>query len=392
MVMLHGRSYTRREIAAHAGMLAQFAGVRLATLENGVERGVRVLQFRTGSGLSFEVMVDRGFDIGACEHRGRAVGWVSPTGFRHPGLHDPEGEGGLGFLRSMSGLLSTCGLDHVLAMTEESADRYFYRFRKSVKQPLHGRVASIPGHLSAYGALWDGDECTLYCEGTVQQSTVFGEDLHMIRRIEAKVGGDEIVLKDRVVNHGFYLTPHMLLYHIDVGHPVVAEGTRYLAPVSDVIWAAHAGEAYRSQGVSYQRYSAPKLNFREQVWEFEMAADKAGKVPVALINDALNFGLLVETAKAELPCYYQWQNFQSGLYTVGIEPGTNHILGKDFGAERSEIIELEHGEERNYTTRFAILDGAAATKAAETRIRAIAKQPEADYPPLSGMFPPIKGR
>jgi hypothetical protein len=389
MVMLYGRDYTRREIAAHAGMLAQFAGVRLMTLENGVERGVRMLQFRTGSGLSFEVMVDRGFDIGACEHKGRAVGWVSPTGFRHPGLHDPEGEGGLGFLRSMSGLLSTCGLDHALAMTEESADRYFYRFRKSVKQPLHGRVALIPGHLSAYGEIWDGDECTLYCEGTVQQSTVFGEDLHMIRRIEAKVGGDEIVLKDRVVNHGFYRTPHMLLYHIDVGHPVVAEGTRYLAPVSDVIWAAHAGADYKTQQVSYQRYSSPKLNFREQVWEFDMVADKAGKVPVALINDTLNFGLMVETAKAELPCYYQWQNFQSGLYTVGIEPGTNHILGKDFGRERGEIIELEHGEERQYTTRFSILDGAVATKAAETRIRAIARQPESDYPELGGRFPQL---
>jgi Domain of unknown function (DUF4432) len=392
MVMLYGRNYTRRDLAAHAGMLSQFGGVRLMTLENGVERGVRMLEFRTGSGLRFNVMADRGFDLGECEHNGRAVGWVSPTGFRHPGLHEPESEGGLGFLRSFSGLLSTCGLDHALAMTEESAAHYFYRFRGSVKQPLHGRIANIPGHLSSYGEIWEGDECTLFCEGTVQQSTVFGEDLHLVRRIEAKVGGNEIVLKDRVMNHGFYRTPHMLLYHIDVGHPVVAEGSRYLAPIRDVIWAAHAGENYTAQQVSYRRYSAPKLNFREQVWEFDMATDRAGNVPVAIVNDGMNFGLMVETAKAELPCYYQWQNFQSGLYTVGLEPGTNHILGKDFARDRGELIWLEHDEHRSYTVRFTILDGAKETKAAETRIHTLAKQPESDYPELSDRFPKLDGR
>ena len=69
------------------------------------------------------------------------------------------------------------------------------------------------------------------CEGIVQQSAVFGEDLHLIRRIEARVGSNEFVMKDRVVNHGFYRTPHMFLYHINVGHPVLADGSRYLAPI-----------------------------------------------------------------------------------------------------------------------------------------------------------------
>ena len=52
--------------------------------------------------------------------------------------------------------------------------------------------------------------------------------LHLIRRIEADVGGNEIRLTDRVVNHGFYKTPHMYCYHINVGHPVLDEGARYL--------------------------------------------------------------------------------------------------------------------------------------------------------------------
>lgn len=392
MVELYGRSNSRRDVAAHAGMLSQFAGVRLVELADGVERGVRMLEFRTGTGLRFTVLVDRALDIAECEHKGRAIGWHSPAGFRHPGLHEYEGEGGLSWLRSFSGLVVTCGLDHILFMDEDDASHYVYGPRKTVSSSLHGRIGTIPARLSGYGELWNGDECTLWCEGIVQQSTVFGEDLHLIRRIEAKVGSDEIHLHDRVVNHGFYRTPHMFCYHINVGHPVLAEGSRYLAPIREVVWAAHAGEKYRSQGVGYRRLPKPQLGFHEQVWQHEMVADAAGNVPVALVNDALQFGLQVQTRKDQFPCQYEWQNLQAGQYALGIEPSTHHVLGKQFARERKEMIWLEHGEERRYDTVFKVLDGADAIGAAEQRIRSIVSQPDNDYPQPSGNYPPLAGR
>jgi hypothetical protein len=392
MAMLYGQALGRRAIAERSGALSQFAGVRLMTLGDGVERGVRLLEFRTGSGLRFTVLVDRAMDIADCEHNGRAIGWHSPTGFRNPGLHDGEAEDGLGWLRSFSGLINTCGLDHMLGKTEESAEHYNYPYRSKVIHGIHGRISAIPARLTGYGESWEGDECTLWCEGVIQQATVFGEDLHLIRRIEAKLGGNEILLKDRVVNHGFSPTPHMLLYHIDVGYPVLAEGSRYLAPIREVVWAAHAGEDYRKQGVGYRELAGPRAPFREQVWQFDMAADKEGRVPVALVNDALGFGLLVETRKAEFPAFLQWQNLQSGHYTLGIEPSTNHVPGRHFARERDELIILDHGEERRYTTRLEVLDGKAAIAAAENRIRAIHGQPEEDYPEPSGRFPKIEWR
>jgi hypothetical protein len=391
MVALYGKQMSRRDVATYAGTLAQFAGVRLMTLGDGVERGVRLLEFRTGTGLRFCVMLDRGMDLGECEYRGMAIGWQSPAGFRHPWLHDPGDEGGLGWLRSFSGLLSTCGLDHILGPQTEDAGHYGYPFRKTVQHGIHGRVALIPARLTGYGEAWDGDECTLWCEGVVQQSTVFGENLHLIRRIEARVGGNEIVLRDRVVNQGFSRTPHMLLYHIDIGHPVLAEGSRYLAPILHSPFAAHAA-TYRDQGVGYRTMAAPRAGYVEQVWEHWMGADAEGRVPVALVNDTLGLGLLVETNKAELPCQYEWQNLQAGLYTLGIEPVTNHIRGKDFAKERDELIWLEHGEERRYTTRFAVLDGADAIAAAERRIAAIAPPQTNEFPDLTGRWDKLEGR
>ncbi|WNO52400.1 aldose 1-epimerase family protein [Stakelama saccharophila] len=392
MVQLFGRAMTRREVAETSGMLSQYAGVRLMTLGDGLERGIRMLEFRTGTGLRFTVLVDRALDIADCEHKGRAVGWHSPAGFRNAFLHEYEGEGGLAWLRSFSGLIVTCGLDHTLFMDDDDAGHYVYGPREKISSSLHGRIGTIPARLTGYGERWDGDRCFLWCEGVVQQSTVFGEDLHLIRRIEAEVGSDEIHLHDRVVNHGFYRTPHMLVYHINVGHPVVAEGSRYLAPVKDVVWAAHAGDAYRKQGVGYRTLPAPQRDFHEQVWQHDIAADGNGAVPVALVNDALGFGVQVETRKNQFPCQFEWQNLQAGQYALGIEPSTNHVLGKPFAKDRGELIWLEHGEERRYDTVFSILDSTDAIAAAEARITGLAQQPEADFPEPSGNFPPIGGR
>lgn len=392
MTHLYGQPMSRRALAERTGALSQFAGVRLMTLGDGVERGVRQLEFRTGTGLRFTVLIDRAMDIAECEHSGRAVGWHSPSGFRHPGLHEYEGEGGLGWFRSFSGLMVTCGLDHVLFMHDDPASHYFYGPRKTVSSSLHGRVGTIPARLTGYGERWEGDDCFLWAEGVVQQSTVFGEDLHLVRRIEAKVGTDEIRLHDRVVNHGFYRTPHMYCYHINVGYPVLAEGSRYVAPVRDVVWASHAGEDYRKQNTGYRTLPAPILNFHEQVWQHDMAADAAGRVNVALVNEVLGFGLEVETLKSQFPAMYEWQNLHAGHYALGIEPSTNHVQGKDFARDRGELIQLDHGEERRYDSVFRILPDAAAVADAVRRIEGVQRQPDDEYPEPSGVYPPIGGR
>jgi hypothetical protein len=391
MVKLFGTTLTRREVSERSGMFSQIAGVRLMTLGDGVERGIRMLEFRTGSGLRFTVLVDRAMDIADCEHNGRAIGWHSPSGFRHPGLHNDEAEDGIAWTRSFSGLLLTCGLDHILGSEEVPADNYNYPRRARVKHSLHGKVSTIPARLSGYGERWDGDRCLLWAEGVVQQSTVFGEDLHLIRRIEAEVGDNEIRISDRVVNHGFYRTPHMFFYHVNVGYPLLDVGSRYLAPITDVVWASHVDD-YEGQGVGYQAFCGPKVGFREQVWEHETAADVAGEVPVAVVNDRLGLGFEVITRKDQLPCLYEWQHFQAGQYTFGIEPSTHHVLGNNFARERGEMIWLEHGDLRQYDTTFRVLDGAADIASAEKRIRGVAVQPDDDYPRPSGNFRLLKGR
>jgi hypothetical protein len=118
-------------------------------------------------------------------------------------------------------------------------------------------------------------------------------------------------------------------------------------------------------------------------------------VPVALVNDGFDggrgIGLMVETVLDQLPCHIEWQSLQAGNYALGLEPATNHVPGAGLARERGELIVLEGGEGRDYELAIEVLDGPEAIDPAAARIAAIAAQPEADYPPPSGVFPRLRG-
>ncbi len=377
---LHGRELGRVELERRTGDTASAGGVREVALLDGSERGIRALEFRTGSGLAFDVLVDRAMDLGQAEHRGRSFAWRSATGFRHPALHEHADEGGLSWLRSFSGLTVTAGLDHTLFTAEVDASQYHYPHRKTVWNGLHGRVANIPACLRGYGEKWQDDRCILWAEGEVKQAAVFGEHLVLERRIESEIGSDEIVILDTVTNRGFDCTPHMFLYHLTLGWPLVEEGTRFVAPIERTIWQTSSAAEQR---ISYQRMPAPQPRFVEQVYEHALLANSSGQYAVAVINDRLQWGFLLQWSSEEFPCFFEWLHLHEGAYAIGLEPSTHHVGGNPAARKDGTMIWLEHAESRSYRTRMRILDGKTSIEEAVRQIRAVGSQPESDVPIVS---------
>jgi len=359
---LFGRGYEERELSRRVGRLEQIAGVRLVTLGDGVERGVRVLEFRTGTGFAFDVVVDRAFDIGRCEHAGRSLAWTSAVGFAGPWYYEPEG---LGFLRTFGGgLLVTCGLDHMLFMADDTAEQYHYPPKQVEKFGLHGRVSNRPARLVGYGERWDDDECVLHAEGEVLQASVFGEQLLLRRRVEAAVGESRLRIHDEVVNVGHARTPHMLLYHVNAGWPVLDEGSELLVPAVGV---EPRGD-YPVEG--YRVMQAPQPAWVEQVFEHDLATEPDRRVPVALVNRRLGLGLYEVFRQDQLPHHFVWRMLGEGTYVVGIEPSTNRTAGRLDARERGELIELDPGESRSYELELGALVGTEEIDAFERRVAA----------------------
>jgi len=360
---LFGARWSRAELSRRIGRLDQVAGVRLVALGDGGERGVRVLEFRTGSGFRFDVLVDRAFDIGHAELRGVPLAWESAVGWEGPWFAEQEG---LGWLRTWGGgLLTTCGLEHALFMAEDTAAQYHYPAKPSESHGLHGRVSNRPARLTAYGERWEGDECTLYAEGEVQVATVMGEQLVLRRRVETRVGESRLRIHDVVENVGWDPTPHMLLYHVNTGFPIVDEGSELLVPAR----AVDARGDYPVDG--YGTFHAPQAGYLEQVFVHEIAAEADGTVPVAVVNRTLGLGLYELFRRDQLPHHFVWRMLGEGTYVVGIEPCTTRVEGRLAARERGELIVLGPGERREYDLELGVLDGAGAIDAFAGRVGAL---------------------
>ena len=377
MPTIQGAKLTRREFERRVGATRQVTGVDLVQFADGGERDVRALEFRTGAGLDFSVLVDRSMDIGRFDYRGVPFAWQSGTGFRSPAGLDPMGDAGAGFLRGFSGLLCTCGFDHVRQPDRGPADHFDLPLRKEIAYPMHGRGSFQPARLNGYGERWDGDECVLWCEGTVGQVQVMGEYLTMTRRIEVAVGSTHVRIVDTVSNRGFARTPHMLLYHINVGWPVLDEGARFVAPVRATFSANMPRE---SQQAGYRTQIGPVPRFVQQVFDHDAVPDAAGRVPVALINDQRSLGFVVDYDARRFICLQQWQAFGDGIYGFGIEPATTHWGSRADAERRGEIVWLEQGQSTQYESVLDVLDGAAAIAAFDARVAAIHPQLQDEYP------------
>ena len=205
----------------------------------------------------------------------------------------------------------------------------------------------------------------LYAEGEVSQAAVFGEHLTLRRRIEARVGESRFTIHDEVENVGWDPTPHMYLYHVNVGFPVVDAGAELLVPTRSV---TPRGE--HDVG-NYRTLDAPQPAYPERVYEHDAIAEAGGTVPVGIVNRARGIGAYEVFRADQLPFHFVWRMLGEGTYVIGIEPCTNRTAGRLDARQRGELIVLQPGEKRVYDLELGALSGAAEIVAFAARIAAL---------------------
>jgi hypothetical protein len=321
------------------GRPEQAASLRLVEVADGPGRGVRLLLGLTAAGLSFEIAVDRGFDISDARLRGRSLCYHGPGGLRAPGLTPPRGAES--WLRGFTGgLLMTGGLDHVGAAAEDDAARFAYPGRTSESFPLHGRLTHEPARLVGHGH----DDGLLWAEGEIRQAMLYGEALVLRRRIEAPEDGTALRLVDRIENRGAAPSPLMMLYHCNLGWPLLSPGGRIAVrtvaerPVGD--W----------DGAGWREVPPPAEGFLEEVMELRPAAE-GDRATATLQNGERDLALSLEWDAGAMPWLFAWRQFAPGTYVLGLEPSTVPALPR--AEARAAAPVLAPGESRTHRLSFA---------------------------------------
>ena len=79
-----GKRISKDYLMKRVGDTSQVAGARLYELAEGKARGCRIVHVKTGSGLAFDIVVDRCMDIAWAEYKGIPIGFISKTDINGP--------------------------------------------------------------------------------------------------------------------------------------------------------------------------------------------------------------------------------------------------------------------------------------------------------------------
>jgi hypothetical protein len=345
MAELFGRSIRRGDLERHIGRMDQVAGARAFVFDDGPARGMRGIDLWTGSGLELTVLPDRGLDIGPAQFAGRSLAWDSATGQVRPERFEPAG---FGWLKTFQGgLLTTCGLRHFGAPDSDEGGESW---------GLHGRASSLAAEDVAVERGWEGGDYRIRVRGRIVEAEVFRPTLVLERTIETSLGSRTISVRDRVTNAGYATSTAMLLYHCNLGWPLLSEKSRLLvnaesvAPVTDHA-AATAERCFQME--------PPAEGYKETVYQIVPAAGPDGLCRAALVNPDLDggMGLLIEWPKATMGWMAEWKMMGEGVYVLGVEPCNCPFPPRAKLRDRHLMPVLKAGESFESGVTFRVLLG-----------------------------------
>ena len=274
---------------AKIGNAEQLCMAQRVQVTDGRGNGARQIYVANGK-LNFVLSESNALDILRLWHEGMNVGFVSKNG-----LYTAPSD----FLGNFpAGMLYTCGLDAIGGVEGH---------------PIHGRIHSIPAEVKELNA----DAAGVKIVAEIRDTALFGQNLVLTRTVSTAAVSDEIKIEDILENHAFRDEKYCMLYHVNVGYPIVDAGAKiignFIASQPRTPWAQHE--------MSTMLRVEPPLDNAEEVCYFHLTKD--GKMSIE--NKALGKRF---TVASSLRKFVQWKSRASGDFVIGLEPCTCWLDGE----------------------------------------------------------------
>ena len=348
----------KRNLLRYVGNTGQLFGIKEYVLAGGRSKGVRAFDVRNGSGLEFTLLSDRCLDISALSLNGVNCGYLAQPGIVAPEFYEPENAGAL---RSFFlGFLSTCGLRNVGAPCEDNGEAF----------GLHGRISNIPAEEVCASTEWEGDVPVFSISGKMCEARFFGENLLLHRKISCRYGENKITIENRVENLGFNREPLQLLFHFNMGYPLLDEDAILVTPTKTL--TPRDAEAAKGSA-DYQKFQAPTPNYAEQVFYHDLKTSENGDTCVALVNHRLEMGVALRFSKEQLTNFGQWKQPGQGEYVLGMEPSNCFVTGRADAREKGTLHYIDAGESKNFDITIEIVSGIDNLRAVENEILSLSR-------------------
>ena len=274
---------------ARISEFAQVASLRRYTFTEGREKGLDVIDCDTGK-IRFLLNINKACDIMQLYYKGQNMSFISKNGFMQRELPFAK--------RFEGGMLYTCGLDSV--GEREGFDEH---------GSIHNAMAEI---LRA-----ECNEQEIAVEAVIRDAEICGKNLVLRREITAAIGGDTVSVKDTLTNETYRDEQYCLLYHVNIGYPMLDDGAKVVADTD--LCQPRTPWAEKNIETAYE-ISVPTPNMEETCYYLEPKSST-----VSLINEKIGRKFTVSYSGDTLPNFLEWKNMTSGDYALGLEPCTTKL-------------------------------------------------------------------
>ncbi|MBP3217549.1 MAG: aldose 1-epimerase family protein [Lachnospiraceae bacterium] len=320
--------------SAYIGHESQLFGVEEHRLVGGKGDGMRLMEVNNGKGLELTVSPDRNCDIPRLRYKGINMSYMSPCGYVAPAYYDNVGSNWLGSFTA--GYLTTCGLQAVGSPCCDEGEEL----------PLHGSIANQPSE----HAYWvqEGDE--LVVNGITKDETIFGRKLRLIRQIRVSLTENCFRIVDRIENTGDRTEPMEILYHMNMGYPLLDEDSIVTIPAAQV----NPRDDHAAEDIANcLKMEQPTPGYQERCY-YHVFNDEKGLAQI--VQPKLGVGLKIEFNAQELDGFVEWKMMGVRDYVLGLECGNCYPDGRDVMRRTGMLKFLAPGESKTYEVKVTLLD------------------------------------
>lgn len=317
----------------YIGTESQLYGIEEHRLIGGKGDGMRLLIVRNGNGLEMTVSLDRCCDISRLSHNGKNLSYFSPCGYVAPAYYRPEGTG---WLKSFTaGFLTTCGLEAVGTPCTDDGETL----------PLHGSIGNTP----VLHAFWYEENGFLIIRAEISDETIFGRKLKLNRCIRISLSENVFTVSDTIENTGDRKEPFEVLYHMNMGYPLLDEDSVVEIPAASV--SPRDGHAAGDID-NCLKMEKPTAGYIERCYYHKFGDEKG---IASIYQPKLGTGLKITFDAEKLDGFVEWKMMGVRDYVLGLECGNCYPDGRDVMRKTGMLKFLEAGEKAEYQFSVAII-------------------------------------
>lgn len=317
----------------YIGHDSQIYGIEEHRLVGGKGDGMRLLEVNNGKGLELTVSLDRAADISRLRFRGINMSYFSPCGYVASAYYDSTGSN---WLKSFTaGFLTTCGLRAVGSPCVDEGEEL----------PLHGTIANQP----AEHAYWFEENGELVVRALVKDETIFAAKLRMTREIRVSLVENTFTIQDTIENTGDTVQPLEILYHMNMGYPLLDEDSVVEIPSAGVSPRDdHAAEDIEN----WMKMIKPQAGYVERCYYHKF--EKEGKA--SIYQPKIGQGLEISFDAEELDGFVEWKMMGVRDYVLGLECGNCYPDGRDVMRKTGMLKFLAPGEHKTYQVKVRMIE------------------------------------